>query len=225
MKTNVMLRLMLKDWRLQRQTIVFTILAGVTALAVLLIGGQTPVVIGTVFFFVSMVFCAALLPMQNIVNERKKQTLSFVMSLPVSSARYGAAKLVSTVGMFLALWLILLGAGLYMVLCRHILPSGAIPTGMILMNFPLIGFCLITCTALVAESEGWGTAAMAVVNSSYWLGWYLLLSHVPSLTKTWGGQVMVWSPAVVKILVVEFAVILLTLGLTLYLQSRKRDFI
>ena len=225
MKTNVMLHLILKDWRLQRRMIVLTILAGAAALAILLFGGQTPVVVGTVFFFVSMVFCACLLPMQNIVNERKKQTLSFVMSLPVSPAGYGAAKLVSTVSMFLIPWLALLGAALYMILGRHSLPNGAIPAGLIIMNFPLIGFCLITGTALVAESEGWGTAAMAVVNSSYWLVWYLLVSHVPSLHETWSGPVAVWTPAVFKILGVEFAIIVLTLGVTLYLQSRKRDFI
>lgn len=225
MKTNVMLQLVLKDWRLQGRTIVVTVLAGAAALAILLIGGQTPVVLGTVFFFISIVFCACLLPMQSIVNERKKHTLAFVMSLPVSSARYGAAKLVSTVGMFLSLWVTLLGAALYMILGRHTLPNGAIPTGLIIMNFPLIGFCLITGTALVAESEGWGTAAIAVVNSSYWLAWYLLASHVPSLTQTWSGPVAVWSPAVVKILVVEFAAIALILALTLFVQSRKRNFI
>ena len=108
MKANVELQLILKDWRLQRQLITLTFVAGAIALSVLLTGKQTPVVIGTVFFFVAMVFCACLLPMQNIVNERKKQTLAFVMSLPVSSARYVAAKLVSTVGMFVILWLTLL---------------------------------------------------------------------------------------------------------------------
>jgi len=225
MKANVMLHLILKDWRLQRRMIVLTIVAGAAALAMLLIGGETPVVVGVVFYFVSMVFCACLLPMQNIVNERKKQTLSFVMSLPVSAARYGAAKLVSTVGMFLIPWLALLCAALYMILVRHSLPNGAIPAGLIIMNFPMIGFCLITGTALVAESEGWGTAAMAVVNSSYWLVWYLLVSHVPSLHETWGAPVAVWTPAVFKILGVEFAIIVFTLGVTLYLQSRKRDFI
>lgn len=225
MKTNVMLELILKDWQLQNRTIICTLLAAAAALAILFIGGQTPAVIGTVFFFVAMIFCACLLPMSNIVNERKKQTLPFVMSLPVSSARYGVAKLVSTVGMFVALWLILLGAGLYMILGRHILPMGAIPMGMILMGFPLIGFCLITGTSLVGESEGWATAAMALVNSSYWLIWFLLVRYVPSLTKTWGGPVAVWSTSVFKILIVEFGVIVLILGLTLYLQFLKRDFI
>lgn len=225
MKTNVMMDLILKDWRLQRRTIVLTILAGLAALAVLLIGKQMPALIGTVFFFVAMIFCACLLPMQSIVNERKKQTLPFVMSLPISSARYGAAKLVSSVGMFLGVWLVLLGAALYVILGRHILPIGSIPMGLILMGFPLIGFCLITGTALVGESEGWGTAAVAVVNSSYWLVWFLLVRYVPSLTQTWGGPVAVWSPTVFKILGVEFGVIVLILGLTLYLQSLKRDFI
>ena len=66
---------------------------------------------------------------------------------------------------------------------------------------------------------------MAVVNSSYWLVWYLLVSHIPSLAKTWTGPVAVWTPAVFKILAVELVIIVLTLGVTLYLQSRKRDFI
>lgn len=224
MKTNVMLDLVWKDWRLQRRMITLLTLAGAASLAILLIGGQA-VIIGTVFFFVAMIFCACLVPMQNIVNERKKQTLPFIMSLPVSAAQYGAAKLVSTAGMFLISWLALLGAALYMILGRHTLPQGAIPMGMILMGFPLIGFCLVTGTALVGESEGWATAALAITNSSYWLAWYLIVSHVPSLTKTWGGPVAVWTPAVFKILGVEFAIILFILGLTMFLQSRKRNFL
>lgn len=225
MKTNVVLRLVLKDWRLQRRMIILSIVAGVIALGVLLTGGLTRVVIGAVFFFMSMIFCASLLPITNIVNERKKQTLPFLMSLPISSSRYGAAKLLSTFGMFLVPWLTLVVAALYLIVGRHVLPNGAIPVMLILANLPFIGFCLIAGTALVAESEGWGNAAVAVVNSSYWLAWYLLISQVPSITRNWASPVAVWSSAVVKILVVEFATILMILGLTLYLQSRKRNFI
>ena len=224
MKTNVMLQLILKDWRLNSQMITLLTLAGVAALALLMIGGKA-IIIGTVFFFVAMIFCACLLPTQNIVNEIKKQTLPFMMSLPVSSAQYGAVKLISTAGMFLISWLALLGAALYMILSRHTLPHGAIPMGMILMGFPLIGFCLVTGAALVGESEGWAMAALAITNSSYWLVWYLLLTYVPSLAKGWGGPVAVWSPAVFKILEAECGIILLILGLTLYLQSQKRNFI
>ncbi len=225
MKTNVMMQLVWKDWRLQRLTIVLTIVAGAAALALLMTGRQMQFVTGSVFFFVAIILCGCLLPMQNIVNERKKQNLAFIMSLPVSSAHYGAAKLVSTVAMFLAPWMILLGAALYVILGRHILPVGMIPMGMILMGFPLIGSCLTTGTALVSESEGWATATIVAANSSYWLVWMTLIRHVPSLGKTWDGPVAVWSPSVVRILKAECGIILLTLGLTLYLQSRKHDFI
>lgn len=225
MKTNVVLRLVLKDWRLQRLMIVLSVLGGVIALAILRIGGQTPVVIGAAFFFISMMFCACMLPMSTITNERKKQTLPFLMGLPVSASRYGVAKLLSTFGMFLVPWLTLIGAALYMILQRHVLPHGTIPMTLVLANLPFIGFCIITGTVLVAESEGWGIAALATVNSSYWLAWYLLVSKVPSLTRNWASPVAVWEPAVVKVLVVQFGIILLSLGLTLFLQSRKRDFI
>lgn len=225
MKSNLILHLILKDWQQQRRMIVLSMLAGGIALAVLQMGGQTPLVVGSVFFFIAIMFCACLLPITNIVNERKKQTLVFLMSLPISSSRYGAAKLLSTFGMFVVPWLTLVAAALYMILFRHVLPNGVIPVLLILANLPFIGFSLITGTALVGESEGWGNAAVAVVNSSYWLVWYLLVSQVPSLSHNSTSPVAVWSPAVLKILGVEFALILLILGAALYLQSRKRNFI
>lgn len=225
MKNSVMLRLILKDWRMQRRMIILSVLAGGIALGILRIGGQTPSVLGAVFFFISIMFCACLLPMTNIVNERKKQTLAFLMSLPISCSRYGAAKLLSTFGMFVVPWLTLVAAALYMIVVRHVLPNGTIPIMLILANLPFIGFCLIAGTALVGESEVLGNAAVAIVNSSYWLAWYLLVSQVPSLSRNWAGPAAVWNPAVLKILGAEFAIILVTLAATLYLQSRKRNFI
>jgi ABC-2 type transport system permease protein len=225
MKGHVTERLILKDWQLNRPVIVLSILGGLLALGVLLIGGQTPFVLGAAFFFVSMIFCASLLPLSNILNERKKQTLAFMMSLPISAAQYGTAKLVSTLGMFLIPWLTLIAAALYMIVGRHVLPNGVIPTALILATLPLIGFCLITGTALVSESERWGMIATAAVNSSYWIAWYLLVSQFPSLTRTWTSPVAVWNAAAVDILAIEFAVIVITLGVTVLLQSRKRNFV
>lgn len=225
MNSQVILRLIQKDWRLNLPVIVLCTIGGVAALGVLFIGGQTPIVLGAVFFFISIVFCASFLPMSSIVNERKKQTLAFMMSLPVSPAQYGFAKLISTVGMFLIPWLTLIAAALYTILGRHVLPYGTIPTALILAAVPFIGFCLITGTALVSDSEGWGIAATAVVNSTYWIAWFLLVSHAPSLTATWTSPVVVWNSAAVDTLSAEFGFIALILFLTMLLQSRKRDFV
>lgn len=225
MRTNVVLRLISKDCRLHKPVIILSIAGGAIGLAILSIGGETSLVFGAVLFFMSMIFCASILPMSNIAGERKKHTLAFVMSLPVSSTQYGVAKLGSTIGMFLIPWLTLVAAALWMILDRHVLPRGAIPMALILANAPFIGFCVIAGTMLVTESESWGKSAEAVVNSSYWLVWYLLVSRVPSLTSTWTAPAAVWNPAAINILGAESAAIVAILGLTLLLQSRKRDFI
>jgi ABC-2 type transport system permease protein len=224
MNGSVARHLIRKDLRFHKPVILFSIVGGAIALAIAQLGGDTALVIGTAFFFISLIFCASVLP-SNIVNERNKQTLPFLMSLPISSVQYGAAKLVSTVGMFLLPWLTLAIAALWLIAVRHAFPNGTIPLVLILAMAPFVGFCITTFTALVVESEGWTIAATAVVNSSYWLVWYLLVSRFPALTQDWKSSAVVWSPVALNILGVEFALIVVVLGLALYLQSRKRVFI
>jgi hypothetical protein len=89
---------------------------------------------------------------------------------------------------------------------------------------PLISFCLISAAALVGESEGWLIAASILCNSSYWFVWYLL-ARVPSLRANWARPVAVWNSAAITVLSVELGTIASIVGLALFLQSRKRDFI
>ncbi|MDE1988000.1 MAG: ABC-2 transporter permease [Alphaproteobacteria bacterium] len=219
------LHLILKDLRQSSHVIVLAIIGGMAGLALLLIRGQTAFVLGTACFFISMILCGGVLPITNIVNERKRKTLAFMMSLPITAAQYGGAKLLSTLGMFLVPWLTLVAAGLYMILFRHVMPEGTIPTALILATVPLMGFCLVTGIALVGESDGLATAVNVVVNSSYWLAWYLIASQAPALTSTWNSPVPIWNGTAVAVLGMEYAVIAIILALTMLVQSRKRDFL
>lgn len=225
MKGSLTGHLIRKDWQLHKQSIILYMAGGAVALAIVCVGGQTPFLMGSVFFFTTLIIFACILPNAVILNERKKQTLAFVMSLPVSSVQYGAAKLASTVGIFLAPWLALLAAGLWIVKVKHALPEGVIPMGLILAILPLIGFCLIVAAALIGETEGWYTAAVMVINSSYWFVWYLLSQRYPELGRNWLNVTAVWSPNVLMILAAELALVGLVLAMTLFIQSRKRDFI
>jgi ABC-2 type transport system permease protein len=224
MKGSAVQQLILKDWRLHRPHIILSIVGGGLALAILQLGGEAKFVVGSVWFFVALIVFGCMLPLSNIVNERKKQNLPFLMSLPISSVQYTTAKLVSTVGIFLVPWLALVIAALWLIWGRGILPNGAIPVALMLVTLPFIGFCLIAATALVGESEGWSIAATVVCNSSYGLVWYFI-TQVPALTNDLKSRVVVWSPAALAVLGGEFALIALILGLTFYLQSRKREFV
>ncbi len=130
----------------------------------------------------------------------------------------------STTVMFLVLWLTLLVSALVLIKTRHVVPQGTIPILLILAMLPLIGFCLISATTMVGESEGWLVGASIVCNSSYWSVWYLL-ARIPSFTANWTGPVAVWNAAAIIVLSAELGSIAFIVGLTFFFQSRKRNFI
>ncbi|MGA7237498.1 MAG: ABC-2 transporter permease [Bryobacteraceae bacterium] len=224
MTKSIVRQLILKDWRLNRLQLLFSIGAGVIAMSVALRGGEGPIVVGAVWFFIALILVGTMLPFSGIVNERKKQNLAFLMSLPVSSIQYTMAKLISTVGMFLAPWVTLVITAVVLIETRRIVPPGAIPMVLILAGLPFVGLCLLTGAALIGESEGWGIAANVACNSSYGLVWYFM-GRIPGLMADIKSPVPVWNPTVLKFLGVELGLIVLILGLTFYIQSRKRDFV
>ena len=224
MTRSVTWDLVKKDWWLYRLHIVISTAAGVAALGLCFRGGEVAGVIGGVWIFTALVIVACMLPVSAIVNERKKQHLPFVMSLPVSVREYTVAKLVSSVGMFLMPWLVLVVATVALIEVRGFLPKGSIPFAVIVLLLPFVGFCLITGSALVGESEGWTIAATVACNSSYWLAWFLI-ARTPGLMNLAKGHTAVWNGQLLWIVAAELGVIAGTLALTFFLQSRKRDFV
>lgn len=53
----------------------------------------------------------------------------------------------------------------------------------------------------------------------------LLLSRVPAVMSNAASRVVVWNSTILKILGTELALIPLLLGVTYFVQSRKRDFV
>jgi ABC-2 type transport system permease protein len=224
MRGNVVWQLIRKDWRLHRMMILITLIAGIAALAIVQWGGQTPIVVGGVFFFIALILGGHMLPFGGIVNERKNKNLAFLMSLPISSIQYTTSKLISNVLMFLIPWLALVAAAVILIMVRGMIPRGAIPVVLILSLLPFVGFCLITGAALVGESEGWSIAANVFCSSTYGLTWYSM-TQIPSLMVNTQKSVPVWNAITLKILGAEILTILVMLGLTYFFQSRKRDFV
>lgn len=224
MRSSMIRHLILKDWRLNRMPISLSIVLGLIALLVAQCGVEAVRLLGSVWFFISLCVLGSMLPGVAIVNERKKQTLAFVMSLPVSSVQYTIAKGLSILAMFLFPWLTLLISALVVIETRDDIPHGVIPMLIILAMLPLIGFCIMSAAALVGESEGWLMVASVLCNSSYWFAWYLL-ARMPSLAANWGRPVAVWNPAAFMVLSSEVGSIALIMAITFFFQSRKRDFI
>jgi hypothetical protein len=224
MRRSLVGQLILKDCQLQRLQILFTIAGGAIALAIVQWRAEAPVVVGAVCFFTALILAAHMSPIVGIINERKKQNLAFLMSLPISSIQYTTAKLISTLVMFLIPWLMLVASAWVFIEVRGVIPPGSIPVMLILAFLPFVGLSMITAAALIGESEGWGLAANVFCSSTYGLFWYFL-TRIPELMIPAKGPVPVWNATALTILGGELAAIVLLLGLTYYLQSRKRDFV
>ena len=216
--------LILKDWRLHRMHIMLSLLGGGLAIAMLQIPNESTFMLGAVWFFTALIVLASMLPVSNVINERKKQTNVFLLSLPVSPVQYAIAKVFSTLGLFLLPWAALVLAGSLFLLSHRTTPHGIIPLMLILFGLPLVGFCVKAGAALVSESEGWTIAATILCNSSYGLGWYFIIRN-PTINGALKSPVAVWSSPVLMILGGEAAALVLILGITFWLQSRKREFV
>jgi ABC-2 type transport system permease protein len=223
MTQSLIRHLIVKDLQLHRAPLLVAVAGGALSLAILPFGGMLGL-FGIIAFFTSMIVLANILPQSTIVSERKNKTLAFVMSLPISSIEYTTAKIVGTVGMFMIPWLALVTGAVSLILGRKEMPNGLIPVTFILAAFPLVGFCLTTAVALVGESEGWSLIVGVACNISYTFAWILVAGNA-TIRSGFGSPVAVWSPTVLTVLGCELAAITVILALTLYLQSRKRDFV
>lgn len=216
--------LIFKDWYLQRWTVVASLLGGAIALGIVCIPGNVTFLLGLILLITVLIAVGAQLAIATMVQERKEQTLAFVMSLPISYREYTAAKLLGTLLIFMLPFLMLVIGSLALFALPHGIPHGLLPFTVIMSTEILVSTCLVVSTALITESQGWTVGAIMVGNIAINIVGYFV-AHVAGIAKGMGGATVSWSPAASTLLLSEFAVIAVLLALTFFLQSRKLDFL
>ena len=136
----VIKQLVYKDWYLNRKLLAIYVGGGILSLSILSLGEWQ-------FFMGSIMFITMLVALGNhqlsvtMINERKEQTLAFVMSLPVSPADYAMAKFLSNMVLFFVPWLLLVMVTTGVILLTP-LPDG------LLAFFYAAGVCVDCCKSL-----------------------------------------------------------------------------
>ncbi|MEP7010254.1 MAG: ABC-2 transporter permease [Acidobacteriota bacterium] len=217
-------RLVLKDWYFQRKPIFGYLAAGVLALALIADPNEGAFFAGSILMITVLLAVGIHLAMASVVEERKDQTLAFVMSLPISVKEYTTAKILSNLLIFLVPWLTLLIGSFVVIAVKPGLPDGLIPFTAIILLELFASSVLILSVALVSESQNWTIGAI-VFGNLFFQGFLYTVSHLPSIAQTMKGSRIVWSPAALTLLVGEVAAIALMVGSTFWLQSRKTDFL
>ena len=221
MNSALVIRLIAKDWYLSRVPLTLVAVAGAGSTALLYLRNQTAGIVAIISTVITLVFLSILLPQLTIVSERKERNLAFVMSLPISSMEYTAAKVLGNLSAFVALWLAV-SAGVLGTLWNAGF-GGIVPLGVVIAFLPFVSFCMMLAVAIVKESEIWSIVTMGAFNVSYSFVWLAIIRF--GLLEGGDGPVPIWNGRLLGILAVEIVAIAAALAATFYLQSRKTDFV
>jgi ABC-2 type transport system permease protein len=216
------LHLIRKDWYLARVTVVLGALAGALAVSILYLRNEVAGFVGLSSAVIVLVLVSIFVPITTIVNERKQKTLAFVMSLPISPMQYTVAKIAANLSAFVLVWFAITAAVVFTFAGTPV--AGLIPITLVISLVPFVAFCLLVSVSIVVESEFWSIVTMGTCNVSYTFAWYFLI-RIPGIREGLGSPVPVWSEAIRWLLAIEIAMIVVLLGLTLFFQSKKRNFI
>lgn len=223
MNYDLVRRLILKDWYLNRWMIVSAVPLGLASLAIVLTGKQVAFMLCIILLCMIIVGVGAQLAMVTTISERKEQTLAFVMSLPVSFREYTAAKILANLILFLIPWL-LLTAGAIVVLLLPGATHGLVPFTAIMAVEMLVTTTLIVVAGIITESQAWTTVGIFLSSLGINVLGYVF-AHLHGISNfMWGNRVH-WTPTAWIVLCAELLVVVLLLGMTFFIQSRKTDFL
>jgi ABC-2 type transport system permease protein len=223
MNAPMIRRLIVKDWYLCRGPLLILAVAGTGSVALLLLRREVTGFVGLTSSFITLVLLSNILPIHTIVNERKRQNLPFVMSLPITPSDYTAAKIVANLVAFGVVWLAV-SVGAIAVVGSAGVFGGLIPFLIIGALAPFVAFCTLVAVSLIGESELWTIVTTGAINISYSFIWFFLIRQ-PGVREALRSAAPVWNDTVLLILVVEISAIVIAIGAAFFFQSRKTEFI
>ena len=217
-------RLIAKDWYIHRRIVLTYILAGALALGITVFGGGgLTFVLGAVLLLAVLGAGGIHVVFVSVLHERVEHTLAFVMSLPVSAAGYGLAKVASTLLIFSVVWLSLV-AVVFLAIYGTPIPDAFAPVAAAILLQQFLGFSFILGVAIVTESQGWtvGGIIASILSINVLVP---VVLRLPEVRRVSAASLPDWSGTVGHIVQAQLALILVILLGTIALQSRKRDFI
>lgn len=211
-----------KDWYLLRKLIALYMTGALLALSFISLG-EWQFVMGTTLLF-SMVIGLANHQLTNtIINERKEQTLPFIMSLPISPIDYVVAKLIANMTLFIIPWFVVVVATIAVFLLTPI-PDGILPLTIMCALYFLLSYCLTWSVGMISGSEGVVLFVMVFANCLIGPMFYII-GRVPDVGQHIWAQEPHWNSTVIGIIASWLTLIVVALLSAFYWQARKETFL
>ena len=222
MTSSIVARLILKDLYLTRWMMAGSIVAGAVSIAMMPMSGLSGYV-GGVSLICALIVLNIFLVMNGVVQERKDKVQMFLLSLPVSTAQYTAAKVGASAIAFVVPWLVLT-AGAVLVIDATAMPNGILPFCLAVLGYLLAYYCVLLAVATLTDSTVWHATTITVGNIS--INFFIVvLMSMSSVSANRNHPTAVWTGDLLSIIAVEIAAGAAAIGIALYLRSRRPDFV
>ena len=222
-QTSIINAIIFKDWYFNKKLIMLFSILGLAS-SFLLSFNSITFYIGMVLLLSIVIIIGWVLIANTIINERKKQTLPFLMSLPISYIDFTKAKLIFNLSIYFIVWLLLVATTIGVIVYSQHLPNGLIPLALIILVELMVAFILVLATALISESEIWSIVVLSITNVGVSL-FIFLIANIKGIHLFIEGPVAIWNSTALTIIGIELFIGLLIIAITFYLQSHKKDFI
>ncbi len=215
--------LVIKDWQIYQKQLAAYVLGLLVGLTLVGIGKTWSFYIGALLLLVLLICAGGFAIQSSILNERKEQTLPFVMSLPVSPMDFYWSKLLANVAIYLAPFTLVVGGSAFLILFTP-LPDGLLVWSLLIYGYLATIFCVSLCTALVVESEGWNIfvqISLSTMISPVMMG----IGQFDAISSNIKTENIVWSLPALGIFLAQLMVMLLCVASTSWVQRRKTSFL
>lgn len=221
---NIVIRkLVAKELYLNRWMIAGTAAAAALAAFACAFGGIA-FNVGALAWITAVIACSAMLAIYGVTNERKEQSLQFVLSLPISVRQYVFAKTLGLLLSYAIAWLAASAAAIALVLASPNVNDGLLPYVVVFCGFLLANFSLVLCGALHARSEAAVVAVIILTNMTVSL-FMFTVGALPGIRDHIGGPAPVWNSTIFSILLIELVVLVVAIALPMATTARRRDFL
>jgi ABC-2 type transport system permease protein len=222
MNASMVRRLIAKDLFLVRWILAASVASGLVAIAIMPLSPVSAFV-GGVSVICILVILNISLVMSSVVQERKDKVLLFVLSLPISTSQYTAAKMLSNLVAFVVPWLLLTIATVVVVGASP-LPDGRLPVWLAILGYLLTYYCVLLAVATVSDSTGVHATVITIGNVS--INFFIpFLLALPSVSAHRDSPTAVWTTDLVSIVAIELVAGVAAVLVAFYLRSRTPDFV
>lgn len=221
---HILWQLIKKDWYFVAIPMAAYLVLGLAAAALMSVPSYAAFMVGSVVLISAVIIVGVHLVFGTVTHERTKQTLPLILSLPVTFFQYSVAKLVSNLVLYLLAWGALVAFTLVLIATRENLPAGLTPFAVIVLTELFAAYVVTLAVAMISESEILTIVVLSTLNVGVSV-FMNLVGARPEIGSHMEGPVAVWNSTALTILGIELLIIVAAIAITLFVQSRKTDFL